>query len=83
MILVDTSVWIEFLRVGNTQLQELLNDCEVATHTFVIGELHVGNISRRKYFLSLLEELPKITEASHEEVINFINQQYQSGMGPS
>ena len=52
MVLVDTSVWIDFLRSGNELLQDLLNDNEVATHPLVIGELHIGNISKRNIFLS-------------------------------
>jgi len=31
MILVDTSVWIDFLRLGNEKLNNLLLDGEVAT----------------------------------------------------
>lgn len=54
MVLVDTSVWIEFLRQGNNRLGELLEQGEVATHSLVIGELHVGNIPKRRNFLYLL-----------------------------
>lgn len=83
MILVDTSVWIDFLRSGNEFLQELLEEGEVATHPLVVGELHVGNISKRTLFLSLLQNLPLIGEATHQEVIHFIetNKIYGKGVG--
>lgn len=81
MVLVDTSVWIDFLRQGNQLLEEILNDAEVATHPLVFGELHVGNIANRKQFLSLLENLPKIIECSHEEVLFFIEKRNLHGKG--
>jgi len=83
MILVDTSVWIDFLRSGNGLLQDLLEEGEVATHPVVIGELHVGNISKRDLFLSLLDNLPVVGEATHQEVIQFIEEHkiYGKGVG--
>jgi predicted nucleic acid-binding protein len=81
MVLVDTSVWIDFLRQGNERLKILLEDGEVATHPLVIGELHVGNISRRKQFLRLLEDLPRIEECSHSEVLYFIEERKLHGKG--
>ena len=83
MILVDTSVWIDFLRSGNALLRDLLEEGEVATHPLVIGELHVGNIVKRDVFLSLLDNLPKIVEATHDEVLHFIeeNKIYGKGIG--
>lgn len=81
MVLVDTSVWIDFLRQGNDQLKELLEEGEVTTHALVMGELCVGNISGRKDFLSLLGDLPKIGECSHEEVLYFIETHKLYGVG--
>ena len=79
--MVDTSVWIEFLRQGNDALEKLLNEGEVATHSLVIGELHVGNISKRKVFLGLLNDLPKVGECSHEEVLFLIEKHKLYGKG--
>jgi len=81
MVLVDTSVWIDFLRQGNEALEKILNEGEVATHSLVIGELHVGNISKRKNFLALLEDLPKVGECSHEEVLFLIEKHKLYGKG--
>ena len=81
MVLVDTSVWIDFLRQGNEQLGKLLEDGEVMTHALVIGELTVGNISKRKHFLSLIRDLPRIGECTHEEVMYFIEKQKLYGVG--
>jgi predicted nucleic acid-binding protein len=81
MVLVDTSVWIDFLRQGNDHLKALLEEGEVATHSLVIGELHVGNISKREDFLSLLGDLPKVGDCSHEEVLFLINRHKLYGIG--
>ncbi len=72
MILVDTSVWIDHFRSGNRQLQDLLSDGDVVCHQFIIGELACGNISNRKEILALLSSLPMVIQASHQEILSFI-----------
>ncbi len=59
MVLVDTSVWVNHLRMGDIQLEELLLDGKVVCHPFVIGELACGNIKNRSEILALLQALPK------------------------
>lgn len=83
MVLVDTSVWIRFLREGDSLLADLLNEGEVLTHPFVIGELRLGNLSKRKKFLELIESLPGCRQASDEEVTHLIesNKLYGKGIG--
>ena len=80
-VLVDTSVWIDFLRRGNEALADLLSNGEVHTHPLVIGELSVGNISGRDEFLALVRELPTTKECTHEEVGGFIEQHRLFGKG--
>jgi predicted nucleic acid-binding protein len=83
MILVDTSVWIDHLRSGNKLLSNLLEENRVVTHPLVLGELSVGNISKRSTFLQLVRNLPVASEASHDEVISFIekNRIWSKGLG--
>ena len=73
MILVDTSVWIEHLRRGEPRLAAALDEGEVLVHPFVIGELACGNIGNRERILDLLQELPRASEASHDEVMVMID----------
>ena len=47
MILVDTSVWVDHLRVADRQLAELLLEEAVLCHPFVVGELACGALNRR------------------------------------
>lgn len=81
MILVDTSIWVDHLRVGDETLTGLLNSCRVMMHPFVLGELACGNLHNRAEVLSLLKDLPRATVARDEEVLFFIEQQALMGRG--
>jgi predicted nucleic acid-binding protein len=83
MTLVDTSVWIDHLQKGNSQLEKLLNENNVLIHPFIIGEVSLGIIKNREEILGLLNELPLATVANHEEVLTFIeiNELIGSGIG--
>lgn len=83
MILVDTSVWIEHLRRGEPSLAVALEDGEVLTHRYVIGELACGNLVNRREILDLLEQLPSAREATHEEVMAMIDRRklFATGIG--
>ena len=81
MILVDTSIWIDHLRVGDDKLATLLNSTQVFTHPFVIGELACGNLYNRNEVLTLLADLPQVAVASDTEVLFFIEQHRLMGRG--
>lgn len=81
MILVDSSVWVDHLRVGEPLLVELLNMGRVMVHPFVIGELACGNLKHRAEILSLLQNLPATPFASDVEVLFFIAHQRLMGKG--
>ena len=74
MVLVDTSVWVSHFREGNKQLESLLNEGEVVCHPFVIGELACGNLKNRSEILTLLQVLPPAKEATHDEVMEFVEE---------
>jgi predicted nucleic acid-binding protein len=81
MVLVDTSVWVLHLREGNAALEKLLNKGQVMCHRFIIGEIACGNIKNRTEILTLLQLLPLVTQAKHEEVMEFININKLMGRG--
>jgi predicted nucleic acid-binding protein len=81
MVLVDTSVWVSHFRGMRTDLAGLLNDGEVACHPFIVGELACGNLKNRTVILSLLEALPMVPSAEHEEVLTFIKNAGLMGKG--
>jgi predicted nucleic acid-binding protein len=80
-VLVDTSVWVDHLRRHNAELVALLEQGQVWTHPFVIGELACGNLARRTTLLSSLSELPQVATVSHAEVLAFIEGQRLMGRG--
>ena len=80
-MLVDTSVWIDHLRRGNTTLAALLERGEVLCHPFVIGELACGILRNRAEILSLLEALPQAALADHAEVLGFLEKHGLPGEG--
>jgi len=81
MILVDTSVWIDHLRAGNRRLTELLDNVQVLTHPFIVGELACGRMQNRTEVLQLLQDLPRIQIASDTEVLYFIEKHQLMGRG--
>jgi len=81
MVLVDTSVWVNHLRRGDIQLEELLRAEKVVCHPFVIGELACGNIKNRSEILALLQALPQAPTIDLSEYLYFIEQNHLSGIG--
>jgi predicted nucleic acid-binding protein len=81
MILVDTSVWVRHLRIGDTRLSALLNDAEVACHPFVIGELACGHLHNRGEILTLLQSLPQVPMIDDEEFLEVVERRHLDGRG--
>jgi predicted nucleic acid-binding protein len=81
VILVDTSVWIEHLRVGDKTLAGLLDAGSVLAHAFVIGEVALGDLRRRDLVLATLRDLPQAGVASDAEVLHFIGRHRLFGLG--
>lgn len=81
MILADTSLWIDHLRHGNAELGAWLAAGEVLIHPFVIGELAMGNLSRREAMLRELGRLPPAVVAHPDEVLTLIARETLHGLG--
>jgi len=81
MILVDTSIWIDHLRVDGPTLTGLLESRSVVGHAFVTVELACRTIQNRGEILSLLKDLPQADMAFDDEVLDFIERQALAGTG--
>jgi predicted nucleic acid-binding protein len=83
MILVDSSIWIDHFRAADAQLTALLDSNEVLAHPFVIGELGLGSLAHREEVLRYLNGLPAAIDATHDEVMIFIecHKLASSGLG--
>jgi hypothetical protein len=80
-MLVDTSVWVDHLRRRNAALVALLEQTQVWTHAFVVGELACGNLAQRDKVLTALTALPHVPLAGHDEVLAFLEGHRLMGRG--
>ena len=81
MILVDTSVWVDHLRHGNSLLSEQLQSGTVLCHPLIVAELSLGTLKSREDVLSLLADLPTGVTASTAEVRHIIEERQLYGRG--
>jgi len=81
VILVDTSVWIDHLRLGEPSLAAALEGGRVMMHPFVLGELACGNLANRSEVLELLGDLPAAPTATDPEALDFVERRALMGRG--
>lgn len=81
MILVDTSVWVDHLRHGNSLLVEQLHSGSVLCHPLIVAELSLGTLKSRVDVLSLLADLPTGVTATNAEVQHLIEERKLYGRG--
>lgn len=81
MILVDTAIWVDHLRVADRQLAGLLLEEAVLCHPFVVGELACGALHRRSEVLGLLRNLPQAPVVDQDEELAFVEAHKLMGSG--
>ncbi len=86
MIVVDTSVWIDYFadpgRVSN--LEQLLRDNVVVVHPWILGEIALGHLgSQRRAILGNLSRLPKTNVHLESEIMLFMDKLTLWGQGLS
>lgn len=81
MILVDTSVWIDHLARGDSELQSLLEEGEVLMHPYIVAEISLGSLNQRDETVGALQALPEIPLVRHVEVMAFLNNERLFGVG--
>ncbi len=84
MVLVDTSVWIRFLRGLEpyaTGMDEILGRDEVAGHEMVYGELLIGDRGGRTKLLTSYKLMHFVPTVPHAEVVQFVRARRLLGKG--
>ncbi|PZA09911.1 VapC toxin family PIN domain ribonuclease [Rhodopseudomonas palustris] len=81
MLLVDTSIWIDHFRKGDSTLSAALGREEVLVHAFVMGELALGHNVHFETIAADLSDLPQATIAVPGEVLRLISRAELGGSG--
>ncbi len=81
MILVDSSVWVGYLRSNDAALAEALESGLVLSHPFVVGEVACGSIRNRAEVLLMLKSLPSAPVARDSEILALIESRSLMGRG--
>ena len=84
MTLVETSVWIDYFRgdPSSTALARLLDEGAVLMHPWVIGEIALGQLGRRRSsVLADLRRLPSAVVVPDPEVLTLIEGRALFGRG--
>lgn len=80
-VLVDTNVWIDFLRQPEPELREFIKKGMVLTCRCVIGEVMVGSLRDRAGIRQFFLTLPTATEATFTEVLKMLEIRKLHGRG--
>ena len=62
-------------------LEHLLDDGQVTTHPYIIGELALGSLSNRDVILSSLMALPQVKTVTFEESLHLLHHVQLYGLG--
>lgn len=83
MILADTTVWIDYFRGHNAEMQRLLKDGQIVMHPFIIAEIALGSLHDRRKTLAELGALREVKVAQLTEVRHMIevHSLYEKGIG--
>lgn len=81
MILVDTSVWVGHLAQRNARLARLLDQGQVLTHPFVMGELSLGSLRNHAEIFDLFAALPEARTLPHQDVLGLVDRRGLAGAG--
>ncbi len=81
MILVDTSIWIDFFRGNDQELVTLLQSSSMLCHPMIVGELACGTLPNRSFGLRRLRNLRQAQLVDDSTLLAFIEQHKLYGRG--
>jgi hypothetical protein len=83
MILADTSVWVDHLRSGDPEMENLLGKGQIAMHPFIVAEIALGSLHNRRKILEEMDSLLEVRVAQLNEVRQMIEAHslYSKGIG--
>lgn len=83
MILADTSIWVDYFRKGNAEMEKRLLSGQIAMHPFIVAEIALGSLHDRRRKLDDMEALLEVKVAQLGEVRHMIEARalYSKGIG--
>jgi predicted nucleic acid-binding protein len=83
VILADTSIWVDYLRGGNPEMEKILSQGQIVMHPFIVAEIALGSLRNRRKRLEELEALLEVRVAQLGEVRHMIESRalYAKGIG--
>ena len=83
MILADTSIWVDYLRSRNPEMEERLSRGQIVMHPFIVAEMALGSLHNRRTRLDEMESLLEVKVAQLHEVRHMIEAHtlYSKGIG--
>jgi predicted nucleic acid-binding protein len=83
MILADTSIWVDYLRHNNPEMEMLLSEGQIVMHPFIVAEIALGSLHNRRKILEGMESLLEVKVAQLAEVRHMIEAHalYSKGIG--
>ena len=80
-VVADANIWVHHWRKSNPLLIDMVADGEILTHPIVIGELSMGNLSRREQTLWDLTRLGRPPLATDSETLRMVEGRRLWGRG--
>jgi hypothetical protein len=83
MILADTSIWVDYLRRRDPEMERCLNSGQIVMHPFIVAEIALGSLHNRRKILDGMEALLEVSVAQLGEVRKMIEARalYSKGIG--
>jgi len=83
VILADTSIWVDYLRSRNPEMEERLRRGQIVMHPFIVAEIALGSLHNRRKRLDEMELLLEVKVAQLHEVRHMIEAHslYSKGIG--
>ena len=72
MILADTSIWVEYFRSSNPEMEKRLSRGQIVMHPFIVAEIALGSLRNRHRKLQDMEALLGVKVAQLNEVRHMI-----------
>lgn len=83
MIIVDSSVWIDHLRLADPHMDDIVQRQLVRLHPFVLAEIALGNPPYRSKLLGNLSRLLPAPVATTDELLVLVESEALYGLGLS